>query len=191
LADRLAENHLALKALDRLSNAQVAASKKNVYGRKRGHGHKATSSGISSRPESFDAVNTLSGSRLMRNHPSQPGTIELVTNSQTLSKSSKAKKRRRKAVTSVILDQVGDVIGAVALKNSTFNRNAEFGSLYSARKLARKLFDALSDANAPRNLVISGALVANIFFQRFIDNLRRLLSIFPYAGGSGGCISTD
>ncbi|KAF8513408.1 Mechanosensitive ion channel-domain-containing protein [Hysterangium stoloniferum] len=131
LADRLVENQLALKALDRLSNAQVVASKKNVYGRKRGYGHKTASSVTTS--ASFDAEE----------------------HNETLSKSNNAKKRRRKAVTSVILDQVGDVIGAVALKNSTFNRNAEFGSLYSARKLARKLFDALSDTNARRNLVVT------------------------------------
>jgi len=71
-------------------------------------------------------------------------------------------------MTSVILDQVGDAIGAVALKDSKFNRQCEIGSLHSARKLARQLFATLSDVHPPRaHLIEAGAshiLARNLTF---------------------------
>ena len=73
----------------------------------------------------------------------------------------KEKKRKRKAMTSVIIDQLGEAIGAVALKNSKFNQQGEFGSMHSARKLARKLFSTLSDVRPSRNLIVTGSHQSN------------------------------
>ncbi|KAF7294467.1 Calcium channel [Mycena kentingensis (nom. inval.)] len=130
LADRLAENRLGLKALDRLSNAQPAP-RKNPYG-KRG---RKTPTG------SVDFSSTL---RLKETEVSQDNDRE--KGSQKLSA---RKQKRRKAMASIIVDHVGGAIGQVALKNSKFNR--EMGGLDSARKLARKLFGALSDVYPPRS----------------------------------------
>jgi hypothetical protein len=55
--------------------------------------------------------------------------------------------------------QVGGAIGQVALKNSKFNRGGELGGLHSARRLARKLFSALSDVSPMRShLLVEGNL---------------------------------
>lgn len=90
---------------------------------------------------------------------------------------SERQRRRHKAMASIIVDQVclvslslasplifikfqvGGVIGQVALKNSKFNRDGQSGGLHSARRLARKLFSALSDVNPARShLVVEGLL---------------------------------
>lgn len=64
---------------------------------------------------------------------------------------------RKKAMAAVIVDQLGAAVGQVALKNSKFNREGDFGSLDSARKLARKLFQTLSDVMPPRShLIVEG-----------------------------------
>lgn len=53
--------------------------------------------------------------------------------------------------------QVGGAIGQVALKNSRFNKGGELGGLHSARRLARKLFSALSDVSPARShLLVEG-----------------------------------
>jgi len=85
---------------------------------------------------------------------SRPGTPGPSLTSPT----ERGKRFRKKKKKSGILDQVGDVIGAVALKDSRWNRAGKYTSLYSARKLARKLFEALSDNDPPRSLVVSGVL---------------------------------
>ncbi|KAF5388714.1 hypothetical protein D9757_004867 [Collybiopsis confluens] len=122
LADRLTENRLSLRALDRLSNAQPTL----ITARRKAH--------------------------IRRGHKSAGGSVELnqaVDGVPTKEKHhhgrSSERKRRRKAMTTVIVDQVSGVIGQVALKNSRFNRDNEFGSLASARRLARKLFSALGN----------------------------------------------
>ena len=67
------------------------------------------------------------------------------------------RKKRKKAVASMIVDQLGDAIGQVALKDSKFNRGGELTGLHSARRLARQLFSTLSDVHPPRNhLVVEG-----------------------------------
>jgi hypothetical protein len=97
----------------------------------------------------------------------------------------KDKRHRRKAMTSVILDQLGDAIGAVALKNSKFNQ--ELGSLHSARKLARKLFATLSDVHPPRNLIVSGIYQPSKLqhYSKLILLIFRLLPIFPNSRRGG------
>lgn len=53
--------------------------------------------------------------------------------------------------------QVGGAISQVALKNSRFNKGGELGGLHSARRLARKLFSALSDVSPARShLLVEG-----------------------------------
>ncbi|PBK65947.1 hypothetical protein ARMSODRAFT_960864 [Armillaria solidipes] len=139
LADRLTENQLALRALDRLSNSQPWAwNKKGPNARK---GHKSPASSVD--------LNTLTQEAEKTSRP----------------KNFKGRNRRRtknKAMTSVIVDQVSGVIGQVALKDSKFNRAGELGNLHSARKLAKKLFSALSDSYPPRQ-----HLIVDDFFPYF------------------------
>lgn len=60
--------------------------------------------------------------------------------------------------------QVGGAIGQVALKNSKFNKGGELGSLHSARRLARKLFSALSDVSPARShLLVEGKHSSNVY----------------------------
>ncbi|KAJ3861518.1 Mechanosensitive ion channel-domain-containing protein [Lentinula novae-zelandiae] len=125
LADRLSENRLGLRALDRLSNAQPV-----IPGRKKAHakrGHKSLGGSV----DLNHAINNENGSPAREKHHRNSRSAE--------------RKRRRKAMASIIVDQVSGAIGQVALKNSKFNRENEFGSLSSARRLARKLFSALGD----------------------------------------------
>ncbi|KAI5120357.1 hypothetical protein M0805_006880 [Coniferiporia weirii] len=143
LADRLAENKLALKALDRLSNAQPVAPKKLPYLLNKRKGHKSGTSGSRSasidllnKDESFGApFNATDGTG--RENPTVMG-----------------RKRRRKAVAAMIVDQLGDAIGQVALKDSKFNRGGGITSLHSARRLARQLFSTLSNVQPPRDYLI-------------------------------------
>ena len=73
--------------------------------------------------------------------------------------SSMGRKRRRKAVAAMIVDQLGDAIGQVALKDSKFNRGGEMMGLHSARRLARQLFSTLSNVTPPRDhLIVEGQL---------------------------------
>ncbi|KAJ6518657.1 Mechanosensitive ion channel-domain-containing protein [Mycena sanguinolenta] len=143
LADRLAENRLGLKALDRLSNAQPAP-KKLPYGKRAG---RKTPTG------SVDFSHLRLASHT---GPEAPQDKEKGTASSKLpmKKDSMRKQKRRKAMASIIVDQVGGAIGQVALKNSRFNREGAIGGLESARKLARKLFGALSDVYPPRSHLI-------------------------------------
>lgn len=58
-------------------------------------------------------------------------------------------------------DKVGGAIGQVALKNSKFNKDVDGGGLQSARRLAKRLFSALSSVNPPRShLVVAGTFTA-------------------------------
>ncbi|CAE6495620.1 unnamed protein product, partial [Rhizoctonia solani] len=134
LADRLAENHLALKALDRLSNA--AGSKIKAFKKK----HK---SGAASRNASVELLGVGTGT----NSPiSRPGTPDPGNAHKPLNEKEKAKKKRKKAVASML----GDAVAAVALKDSKFNKRGEIGSLHSARRLARDLFENLRHVDPER-----------------------------------------
>ncbi|RDB20890.1 hypothetical protein Hypma_011984 [Hypsizygus marmoreus] len=146
LADRLAENRLGLKALDRLSNAQPTFVKKSPYA-KRGHKSPSASVDLFGIPQRGhkSAQNSAEGS---------PAPSEGHAPAETPSKASRRhdrQRRRRKAMASVIVDQVGGAISSVALKNSKFHQEGEIGGLHSARRLARKLFSALSDVGPARS----------------------------------------
>ncbi|EJD08533.1 uncharacterized protein FOMMEDRAFT_74431 [Fomitiporia mediterranea MF3/22] len=129
LADRLAENKLGLKALDRLSNATPAAAATlrlpYITGKKKGH----KGSNQNSRRGAADPADHGKPAKMSR-------------------------KRRRKAIGAMIVDQLGDAIGQVTLKDSKFNKGGELTGLHSARRLARQLFSTLSDVHPPRNYLI-------------------------------------
>ncbi|KAI0272641.1 hypothetical protein BC834DRAFT_840866 [Gloeopeniophorella convolvens] len=150
LAERLAENRLGLKALDRLSNAHPAPTPKRSPYSKKGHRSGFGSSlgasldilHKSDHNETHDSVASSSSS------PTHEKTDSKQIEQQPGYKASSAerKRRRKKAMASVIVDHVAQV----ALKDSRFNREQGLGDLVSARKLARKLFSALSDVYPPR-----------------------------------------
>ncbi|THH19235.1 hypothetical protein EW146_g1885 [Bondarzewia mesenterica] len=155
LADRLAENRLGLKALDRLSNAHPVQTKKGPYGKK-GHRNGLGSSmgtsfdlfGLRDKKEGPD-VQVASSSSLPVQEKEDNNTAENTYSHKA--SAAERKRRRKRAMAAVIVDQVGGAIGQVALKNSKFNREQGLGDLHSARKLAKKLFSALSDAYPPRS----------------------------------------
>ncbi|CAE6428030.1 unnamed protein product [Rhizoctonia solani] len=135
LADRLAENHLSLKALDRLSNA--AGSRFKPFKKK----HKA---GAASRNASVELLGVGTGT----NSPvSRPDTPDPGAHKAPLSEKEKAKKKRKKAIAGML----GGAISAVALKDSKFNKRGEIGSLHSARRLARDLFENLRHVDPERS----------------------------------------
>ncbi|KAF7977593.1 hypothetical protein HWV62_3192 [Athelia sp. TMB] len=149
LSERLAENRLGLKALDRLSNAQPVA-KKSPYG-KRGHKSPNTAS------IDFSAFYGRKPSSKEQGAGETSGTASPVTkptHRKTRSGHEERRRKRRKAMASIIVDQVGSAIGQVTLKNSKFNRQGELGGLSSARKLARKLFTTLNDVYPPRSHLV-------------------------------------
>jgi len=105
LAERLEENRLGLKALDCLSNAYPGASKKPPY-HKRGHKRQGSlgTMDFATLPhqgqQEDDSINTST----VRDHQTT-----LVNDSKIFSSKSTPElqpKRRRKKVTSVIVDQV-------------------------------------------------------------------------------------
>ncbi|GJJ11352.1 hypothetical protein Clacol_005584 [Clathrus columnatus] len=148
LADRLLENKLALKALDRLSAAQSPSTKRKSFGRRKTG--KTASAPISQDP-SYEVLTEIANSSQQQppsGHRLDDAIIDVAT------KDAKRSRRKRRAIASMILDQVGDVISSLALKDSNFHRRG-MGSVHSARLLARKVFAALSDAYPPRNLVVS------------------------------------
>ncbi|KAK0204568.1 Mechanosensitive ion channel-domain-containing protein [Desarmillaria ectypa] len=150
LADRLTENKLGLRALDRLSNAQPVFSIGNKHPKRRGHKSPGTS---------VDLNNAAQHGR--NQGQSQLGEIDNRENRVTTSRRDQRRRKRKTFMSSVIvdqvggaIDQVGDAIGQVALKNSKFNRDGDLGGLHSARKLARKLFRSLNDVDPDRDHLI-------------------------------------
>jgi hypothetical protein len=153
LADRLAENRLGLRALDRLSNAQPAPTKKAPHSR-RGHKHRTNSSfGLYGHKSTHEEEPNGQGSA-----PGSPAPGEKAGHLlRKRTGHAERKQKRRKAMATIIVDQVGSAIGQVALKNSKFNRQGEMGGLSSARRLARKLFASLSDVTPHRShLIVDG-----------------------------------
>lgn len=139
LAERLTENKLGLRALDRLSNIQPASNKSTW--RKKGH------------RQSSSADLLHKGHKNGHGHGSGSGS-GAATPENNGKKGGPGLRRRKKAVTTVIIDHVGEAIGQVALKDSRLYRRGEYGSLDSARKLAKKLFMTLSDVHPPRDYLI-------------------------------------
>lgn len=98
LADRLAENRLGLKALDRLSNAHSPVPTKRVPYTKRGHKPANSSIGFFDLP----AESYTNSSTPETTPETQPTRMTQGISSQ----SNRLPKRKKKAMTSVIVDQV-------------------------------------------------------------------------------------
>ena len=129
LADRISENQLVLRALDRLSNATPnPGARLHPYGLGR-RGHRASV-----------ALDNAASS-------SSSSPINEKTDSPLEDKHGKPKKRKtRRKVASVIVENLG------IMKNQR-----EGSTLYSASKLARKLFGTLSAVYPPRDhLLVEG-----------------------------------
>jgi hypothetical protein len=173
LAERLVENRLGLKALDRLSNAQPVISKKPAYAAGNARGHKTNRSSIG-----LGFLGGGSGGRIVvaststsennspvnekpTDGPATPKDRRKEKNDRK-QKREENKERRKKALAAIVVDQIGAAIGEVALKNSQFNKGNDFNNLHSARKLAQKLFEALSDVMPPRS-----HLIVDDFFPYF------------------------
>ncbi|KAJ3518126.1 hypothetical protein NLJ89_g43 [Agrocybe chaxingu] len=123
LADRIAENQLGLKALDRLSNAHPISPKKSPYGKR---GHRAPgSSGAFDFSSGLRSKQTDEGSPVVKGNETPP----MSSSGFFSSKSGEQPKRRKKKMTSVIVDHVGEAIGQVALKNSKFNKQGDFSGV--------------------------------------------------------------
>ncbi|KAK2465625.1 hypothetical protein APHAL10511_002169 [Amanita phalloides] len=143
LAERISENRSALKVLHRLSH--VPAPRKTFHNKK---GHKTHGLTLGSASGATEPVYSQANDR---------GTAGAIPshneNSDPLIPSHEPKTQNKsKPMASIIVDQVGEAIGQVALKNiSKFYKGGDFGGLYSARKLAKKLFSFLSDVNPPRS----------------------------------------
>lgn len=173
LADRLAENRLGLKALDRLSNAepQSAAKRKSSPYMRHNRGHKSSASasvGFGNTSTNLDlpgngnsgvaSPSPVDGHDHNGKHGRGHGHDGNEKKKNKRSGHLERQRKRRKAMASIIVDQLGGAlggaIGQVALKNSKFN--SAFGNLESARQLARKLFAALSEGNVhpPRKYLI-------------------------------------
>ncbi|KAH9852111.1 Mechanosensitive ion channel-domain-containing protein [Lenzites betulinus] len=153
LADRIAENQLGLRALDRLSNAQPAPKKSPYTGGKKGHRSRGSSldmlgmNGRRSHPPSR-AGSPEHGEK--GNAHAGPGTASSSSSPTPLKEKKETrrgnKRQRKNIVAAVIVDQLGG-----ALEQVTQN---QFGSLASAGKLARKLFSTLSDVYPPRHHLV-------------------------------------
>lgn len=159
LADRIAENQLGLRALDRLSNAQPAPKRFSYKTGQKGHRSRGSSMDIlgmngrrsrpgsrANSPERNEKLNGRGGTSSNGSGSSSPAPLkekkEMKRNN---------KRQRRNVVAAVIVDQLGGALEQVT--------QSQFGSLESAGKLARKLFSALSDVHPPRqHLIVEGEL---------------------------------
>jgi hypothetical protein len=177
LADRLKENNLGLKALDRLSNVTPVRTPPTGA-----RGHKANrSSGnlFGWKTQAQQQASTSSGgSSPIREKETGE---KKATAPQPNARAGRAK--RKKAIAAVIVDQLGSAVGQVALKNSRLNRSADYGSLESARKLAKKLFTRLNDVIPPRDhLIVDGELSTIVLLESrvLISHINRFQTILQF-----------
>ncbi|KAF8315392.1 hypothetical protein DL93DRAFT_2057318 [Clavulina sp. PMI_390] len=138
LADRLLENQLALRALDKLSIAPTQSQKQAPKKRK------------DQKKPDLIGPNTPDDDTMTSLGPNRPP--ETVTSSDPPTRQQRRKRRQR--LTAGVLQQLGGAIAEVALKDSRLNRAGEIGSVYSARQLARQLFSNLASVKPPRSYLI-------------------------------------
>lgn len=105
LADRLEENRKGLKALDRLSNAQPAPSKRSPYTKR---GHKSPSASVDLFGIAHHGHNKVGQNGGVDSSPlwSEKGHDSPVEKGPTNSRHAERQRKRKKAMTSVIVDQV-------------------------------------------------------------------------------------
>ena len=146
LADRLTENKLGLRALDRLSNAQPAPKRAPYAGRK-GHRSRGPSLDMLGMAAPGHEKHASAGGGSGGSGGGSSGASSPTAGKKEARK--QAKKQRKNVIAAVIVDQLGGALEQVT--------QDQYGSLASAGKLARKLFSALSDVHPPRNhLVVEG-----------------------------------
>ncbi|KAG8938925.1 hypothetical protein FRC04_007324 [Tulasnella sp. 424] len=160
LADRLHENRIALKVLDKLSTAipqfPIATKKKKKNRHSPGNSLDAgmvLGTGFAV-PISFGVVK--GGANKKEYAVTKEGSAE-GTKMEADGTTKVKRTKKSKAVADVLVDQLVDLkdaIGLVALKDSKFNKEGEIASLYSARRLAKQLFSTLSDVYPPRSHLI-------------------------------------
>ncbi|KAI0343189.1 hypothetical protein BDW22DRAFT_1484037 [Trametopsis cervina] len=122
LADRIAENQLGLRALDRLSNATPnPTARRHPYGNNFKKGHR--------------------GSTVLEAQASSSTSSPINEKNEPHLDDKKRKKRKSGNVAAVIVDSLG------LMKNAS----REGSTLYSASKLARKLFATLSAVSPSRD----------------------------------------
>lgn len=146
LSDRLTENRIGLKALDRLSNAEPVVKKKMPYNPRKGHISSSFSGLDISKSHSSTDSPTINKNNPLEN-PESPVTDNRKHHRTT---HSERRKSRKKAMASVIVDTINEL----AFKDSEFHKQMDLGSLASARKLARKLFQSLSKVHPDRSALI-------------------------------------
>jgi hypothetical protein len=103
LADRLVENQLGLKALDRLSNAPAMTTKKSPYTKR---GHKATGSTATFDLLSNPHPSPLGGSKHTETPLRKGQDIPPMDEPKILPKSNRLPRRRKKKMANVIVDHV-------------------------------------------------------------------------------------
>ncbi|KZT39366.1 hypothetical protein SISSUDRAFT_1045668 [Sistotremastrum suecicum HHB10207 ss-3] len=151
LSDRLTENRLALKALDRLSNAQPSSAKKTgMHGRSRTALNGAKDSPASSRGNSIDLLRVANNPDLTKDQLIKEAEKPVPTRH----KQRQERRKKKNLMAGIIVDQVGGAIGQIALKDSKLNKQGDVGSLWSARRLARKLFEGLAASGDDRSYLI-------------------------------------
>lgn len=103
LADRLAENQLGLRALDRLSNAPAMTATKKSHTKR---GHKATGSTATFDLLSNPHPSPLGGSKTTETPLRKGHDIPPLDETKNFPKSNRLPKRRKKKMASVIVDHV-------------------------------------------------------------------------------------
>lgn len=140
LADRIAENQLGLRALDRLSNATPNRTPMN---RGHKHGHRPQSRSGSGAVSSV--VPSTSTSPTLRDEAEHIRLEKAAHKAQRRSERDEDRRRGRIRVKNAAI-VVGDAFTSMALKHTRHDR--EVGAIYSASKLARKLFSTLQGDDA-------------------------------------------
>lgn len=175
LADRIAENQLGLRALDRLSNATPYASRRgNPFrnGHKRGH-RAAASMADSRRASAILDSEQVSGANSPTGEKRDDLRLDTIAKEAKKQRAKERKRKRRPArVAAVIVDNLGGALGQVALKNSKFNNGG--GTLFSASRLARKLFSSL---HGDENLTVEGKRSPNKCSKCRTEWICRFLSL--------------
>jgi hypothetical protein len=135
LADRITENQLGLRALDRLSNATPnPAIRRHPYGNAAKKGHRSSALiGAQASSSTSSPINEKDETQLEES--GSKGKKEL-----------RQRRKQRSTVASVIVENLG------LMKNQR-----QASTMYSASKLARKLFSTLSAVYPPRDhLLVEG-----------------------------------
>jgi len=117
------QNHLALRALDKLSAAHAVTPKQAARKRREQHATKH----FDSRNSSMDALNIISPVEgLRQNSYDEAMMVEEKPGNRRRHNREQAKKKKKK-LTAAVMEQLGGAIGQVALKDSKFNRAGEIG----------------------------------------------------------------